>query len=413
MGWGDLGIPDMNDIPDRYLNSWKFFNAFFEAFQERADYIEDVARAVTYDDLILTAGQIGALEWQSRLSTFRNNVRGCINNNTWYKESTWNELSSFTHEATTTNKTFPTLGVITLTEWDEDALRILLTDDVYDLIFENDNFDVNFRPSYWSGIYKLINEVMLYRDLSVSVVYTPEPTEPILYLNGQETFGGSDPDLATILAESINDSVIIQNGNRRFIGGGVNFSSTYRKTTIGEEITQQAMVNYFANTTEPFCKTPALMDIQLLTWRNQGSISSEGAFAGTGDSGTANPTNGSSVQASNEPEFSSLTESIINGEAQDTVYLPSLELLFLKYAQNPHFTSSHNPGTGLISINSSSIRDIRVSNAVSDALAVPGEPDGPFNRYSSSKNSGDAVGEYYLNMAMCALPQNEFEFPAE
>lgn len=415
MSWDDLGIPDMNDIPDRYLCSWKFFNAFFEAFQERADYIENVPRAVTYDDLILTAGQIGAVEFRTRLGTFKNNVRGCINNTTWYKESTWTELSNFTHEATTANKTFPTLDVITLDEWDETALRALLTDDVYDLIFENDNFDVNFRPSYWSGIYKLINEVMLYRDLSVSNVYTPEPTEPILYLNGEETFTGFDENLSVILAESISDSTIFQGGNNKIMARGlVGFESTYRKFSNGnEDATQRGRVNYIGLTIDPFCKAPALMDIQLLTWRALGSGGVESEFSGTGDENTATPTNGTRVEQRNEPVSSSKTTSVVDGEEQDPVYVPSQELYLLTYAQNPQFPSSYDEEAGFINISLASIPDIRVSNSVSSALAVTGEPDGPAHPYTSSKFSAETTGEYYLNMALCALPQSEFEFPAE
>lgn len=415
MGWDDLGIPDMNDIPDRYLVNWHFFNAFFEAFQERADYVEDVARAVTYDDLILTGPQISATELRNRLATFNTNIRGFFQNNTWYQESSWNQLSNFTSQSTLANKTFPTLGVITLTEWDETALRALLTDDVYDLIFEDGSFDKNFRPSYWSGIYKLINEVLLYRDLSISVVHTPAPTEPILYLNGQETFNGSDTDLSTIIIESIFESNIIPNGNRRFAGGEVSFNSDYIKHSSGDVFTtQSATVNYFAINKDPFCKTPALMDIQLLTWRDLGTGIGTREFAGTGNSGTADPTNGLSLTQVNTPFFSSISRSTVNGVVQPFVWVPSQSLALLDYAENPHLSSNYDMGTGFTNIEVlAGIPDIRINNTVSNDLAVPGEPDGPFHPYESEKADAEFTGEYYLNMAMCALPQSEFEFPAE
>lgn len=417
MGWDDLGINDMNDIPDRYLCSWKFFNAFFEAFQERADYVEDVPRAITYDDLIMTGGQIGVLELQSRLSTFNNNVRGFFNNNIWYKESTWTELKSMTHVVTASksrNKSFPGLDALTLTEWDEDALRELLTDDVYELIFENNSTDRNFRPVYWSGIYKLLNEVFLYRGLSVSEVYTPEPTEPILYLNGQETFSGSDENLSTVILDSILNSVIIQNGNKTIANSNVIFNSSYFKNSSGDEdISQLGSVIYNGITTDPFCKTPALMDIQILLWRDRGSGGEESEGSGTGDENTATPTNSSQVQEKNDPVFSSITNKTINGEVQDTTYIPNQENVFLRYAQNPHFTSTFDEESGFTNVSLASIPDLRVSNSVSTSIAVTGEADGPFNPFGSGTGSSESTGEYFLNMALCALPQSEFEFPAE
>jgi len=149
MSWAEEGFDPAN-LQAGYTPSWKFINAFFKAFQERANYIEGSDKSDKYDDLFLTGSQIGSTELMSRLNKFNGFVVGNFEFNFslfklddgthWFKQVTWDRIVSFNAEETpfSDRQKFSGRGlsVIDLEIWDREALRELLGDVVYDMIFD-------------------------------------------------------------------------------------------------------------------------------------------------------------------------------------------------------------------------------------------------------------------------------------
>lgn len=405
MGWDDLEIPDMENIPAGYLVTWPFINAFFEAFQERSDYIEQAERAVTYDDLILDAGQISTMELTDRLLDFNTKVRSCFDNTTWYKEETWTSLTSYTSGLCDSNKNIEGLGVITKTPWDETAIRILLADEVYDDIFTDYSYYVNFKPTYWSGLYKLIKYVMLYRNLTIRTTFTPTPTEPYLVVNGLETFGGSDESLSAVLAESKSDSNHFNQGGRALNTGSVQSRASVRVQSSTGDIFDDLIdnsVSYAGIELNPVCKTPALMNIETLLFRGLGeavSVSSEVRVP------FFVPRDLSRVTNLLEPVVASSTEEGDDYVFQPTVFVPDHETYVSSKAKNHKLPVSYVGDTCVVDI--SGLFDIRDTSTVVQASVTPVEEEGSSS--FAEEHNGHSI-EHYLNWALCELPQDEFEF---
>jgi len=407
MGWGDIGV-DPADIPDRFQVNWKFLNGFFEAFQERADYIEGAARAESYDSLLFTNSQVSASEFHSRLSIFNANILSCFTSTIWYKSSTWNQLSGFSSQATDLNSRdfgVPGLTVIDLEPWEEVDLRSLLTDEVYEDIFGNGTGNKFVKPSYWSGLYKLLTEVMLYRDLTVTTAYNPNETEPILVLNGLETASDAGEDLSSVV-QNLNSSNKFNHGSKKLKSGGIGASTSYRKLPNGtEETTESAGGNYEGLTKNPFCKVPGLMEIEILLWRDGGR-----RFSSFEQEGIQGEENGTELIEFQEPVASSFSQEKVDGSFEDPVWTPDEDSVGKKIAQNKHLGVSYNASEGTASVSLSSLVDIRSSHNVEQTPSPEGEPSG-FKPFVSNINQTDEA-TYILNIAMCALPQSSFEFPA-
>lgn len=420
MSWAAEGF-DPGNLQAGYTPSWKFFNAFFRAFQERGGYIEGAEKADKYDDLFLTGSQIGATELMSKLNTFNGFVRGTIDFNgsqfnltdgtDWYKQSTWDQIVAFQAErvdVSSRQRTLRGLTVIDLDVWDEEALRELLTDVVYDMIFGSGSNQKFFDTRYWGGLYKLLNQVLLHRELSINYFFDPNPTQPYLVINKGETSQFSGFELSEVVSKSINESTKFNNGVSSLGSSGVSTQTTYIKHPGQDEptIRKLASAGYSGNRQEPFCKSPTKMDIQLLLWVNKGDTDSN-----VENSGLSGESTGIGIAEQGPPLFSSQTINVINGLAQDAVYVPNRDAFFSNIAQNPHFPISFSPETGTATISLASIVDLRTGSSVTQPPSAVGEPEG--NKAYSSILGHTQSNTNLLNMAFCSLPQGDFEFPAE
>lgn len=407
MSWDDLGIEDLENIPEGYLVSWTFINAFLKAFQERADYIEQADRAKTYDDLILTGAQIGSTELIGRLLDLNNKVLKCFSNTTWYKQETWDELSAYSSGLVSASSS-EGLGVITKTPWDEAALKILLTDEVYEDIFKNYSFSVSFKPTYWSGLYKLIIHVMLYRELTISIAHTPKPKEPILYLNGSETGTGSNVDgtISDAIAQSRkttkydNGTIILRDGGAASGAEGRWIRQVFPEPDIITEVVSN-FATYHGQTKKPFCKTPALMNIETLLFRGLGE--------GINSSTKFNEPTMTAISEDLEtiitgPIAASRVESFSEPDDFSVVYSPDQKTYISNKAENRKMPVTYVNDRCLVDI--SGLSDAR-DFGVATASAPPIEPDESSTLNEASTGS---FARYELNWALCELPQDEFVF---
>jgi hypothetical protein len=436
MSWDELLIDDLENIPAGYLVSWKFFNAFFKAFQERADYIEQAERAETYDALILTGPQIGSTELTGRLSIFHFNAVSCFNNTTWYKEQTWLDLKDYTNGLTSsTHPPVIGMGIIDIEVWDEAALRTLLTDEVYESIFVSYSFDTNFNPSYWSGLYKLLSIVMFYRRLTIKTAHDPNPTEPYLVSNGLDIFrgaegtgssvdAGTDPitfldnlvsesksnpdsslDRGSVLLSNINLSTDSRNRARNFQG------------FIGNVTNDSAGVFSFIVTSPLFCVTPALMNIEILIDKQFGDIkSTSDLLTHEAASESSSTLSYSDIEVSTKtgvvPASHTNTATSTTSGSPDTftnVYVPDQTTFSSFRAENPKFSISYSVDRNLVDI--STIADIRDTYSFSDTLADDTEPPSAPTNFSNESHKRRTQGTYdKINLAICELPQDEFKF---
>ena len=398
MSWEDLGIIDLENIPEGYLVGWPFINAFMVAFQERADYIEGAERTVEYNDLLFDNAQILTSEFDDRLSIFNFNVRSCFNAQ-WVKEDTWTQMAAFTKAPVTIGggagqRHVPGLGLIDIILWDETELRLLLTDEVYDDIFTTYTRSVNFKPSYWSGLYKLIKYVMLFRTLSVANNYDPSRLDPVLVLNDAESFKETEPDLnlSGLVSDSITSPNTSNNSFNNFLSStAVSFQSRW----TGSIHIDSCSVNYSAITTDPFCKTPSLMPIRTLLWRDLGNFLST---LSEEDNIFNNVDNSIGVDSTSEPYIGDITYETINTVPQDPV--ETGEPIGYK-AENRNFPVYYADGN--TSVNIAGLTDLRYGY---DFTVIPA-PDG--SSLQSFLRKGRGVN-YYLNYATCELPQSDFDF---
>jgi hypothetical protein len=411
MTWDGLGINDFENIPGGYLVNWRFINAFLLAFQERADYIEGAERAETYNDLIFNGPQVSTLELQSRLSTLNGNVTSCFNT-TWLKEQTWTDLSGFSVGLTdigSSGRNDPGLDVIDIVPWDEQELRDLLTDEVYEDIFELYSYYVSFKASYWSGLYKLLKYVMLYRTLTIRTNYDPDPDEPYLMLIQKEGFSDSEPNLNlnSLVTQSKTGTTVTNGGNKLIRRGAITASSTYkvsnRNNIFSESFIDISRVRYNSLTIDPFCKVPAQMNIQTLLWRDFGNIKNE--RSDETQQGSLKNRNNSSVIS--EPISASRTEVVTDFVHSDPVYSPSEEG-FSRTAENPKLPISYADGKCSLSIDG--LTDLRDTYSISPEQAPKVLPDFSVGYAQTDEVRGQSV-DYYLNYAACELPQGEFNYP--
>jgi len=400
MSWDDLNIPDLEDIPANYFVNWQFINSFIIAFQERADYIEGANRASTYDGLVFTNAQISSSDFRSRLLAFNSNVRSCFNAQ-WVKEDTWDQMGTFTTDTITIgggagSRFIPGMGLIDIIPWDETELRLLLTDEVYDDIFTTYTYDINFKPSYWSGLYKLVKYVMLFRTLSIANDYNPTRNDPVLVLNDSESLSKveSGLDLDGLITEAINSpNTANQSFNNFIMDTALNYISRWNGLTHSD----QCRISYNSVTTDPFCQTPTLMDIRTVLWRDLGNFltttSEEDDFFG-------NVEDSRLERSWSEPFSGSELYEVIGGVTQTPVLTGTPSGY---RAENRNFPVSHSGGNTSIDI--AGLTDLRFGYD----FTVTQAPTTPFG---SEEKAGQFVN-YYLNYATCELPQDDFIFSIE
>jgi len=440
MSFSDLGINDLEDIPSGYLVSWKFLNAFFKAFQERADYIEYASRAETYEDLILDNAQIATSELATRLSSFNGKVLSCFNRTQWVKDSSWLELSSLSYERVgepTSNRQTVSegLGIIDLEIWEEEDLRDLLTDDGYDLVFDY-SYSSSFNPLYWSSLYILLKYVMKYRKMTLSYAHEPNPPEPYLVINdrfievGQRFDDGED---ATDTNELFEEAVARSRGGKLTFDDGNNVlwrcsvESQSKSTSFklqGDEGTvynNLAYVEARGLSSNPFCVVPSKMEMQVLLLRGQGTATSRVDEIDQ----PASPTHWE------DPEFKWDFDEYLEYEIKgfkatrsrsggwegdtrepkeiDTEYTPNQNSYGLTYGENPKYSTSYLGNKCELSL--PQYKDFRVDNDFgdlqADALGVPYFNSSLVNTVTKKRLAGSI---YQLNLVLCALPQDQFEF---
>jgi hypothetical protein len=435
MSWDVLGIVDLEDIPSGQHVSWIFITTFMRAFKERLDFAEGPDKAEDYEDMLLNGPQISRSELVLRFSQLNGLVKSFFNNNTWYKEETWLQLSTYTSGLATDDDPDGGMGVIDLEEWEEIDLRELLTDDVYELIFDSYAYDSNFRPSYWSGLYKLLRYVIKYRKLTIKLAYEANPTEPYLVVNGTSIGSGleaaEDMDVAAGLAAAIASTRTPDStssaGSRDLYRCVLSTESIYR-TSYGpfhdpEHITfETGATSAYAKevTGEPFCVVPAQMDIQFLVDRYTGD-----EYTTTDRQDYEDFPNGDEF-IFYELDISSAKTDILPStyhgfrpsefEPIEDTYVPDYTTYHSLRAENPKFGVSFLGDRCKVDL--SSIEDIRDSHSIEDPQA-PKPPtlqethNGAGNTQNESKIVKYQTAYHGLNLAMCELPQDFFEFPAE
>jgi len=435
MPWSDLKISNLNEIPDRYLVSWKFFNAFFKAYQERADFIEGADRAETYDDIMLTGAQVSATVLRARLGNFHGKVLSCFNDTIWYKSSTWSSLSFFS-KGEATDKRKLGLGVIELEEWDEEALKTFLTEDIYDLIFTGYSFATAFDPAYWSGLYKLLS-VMKYRKLTIHTGYEPTiPTEPYLLINGVRAGSsikkedGEEGNADALFTAAVSGA----NSNATNSDAGSLTLATSSVSSQSRSVAGKAQGNEFTNvqnvaiagfgkvTSDPFCVVPAQMNIQTLLYRENSrtverideitidAITEVGGKLSWSYNRTVSKSD--PINATITVEGSYANEVVLPPKTLSATYDPSLQEFQKKGAENPKFGVSFAGDRCKVGIGS--LVNVVNTNSFSNLQSPMQEH--PINN-SSLVNSSEITAvesiSYKLNLAMCELPQDEFDYPAQ
>lgn len=413
MGWEETGVTDLLNIPDRMQMHWKFFNAFFKAFQERAYYTESggsfVPRPAFYDDLILDGPQIHQTELRSRLNSFNQAVRinwpvinlqvppfGKALAKQWLKVDTWDEFGTFTDalEDDLADEVF----------WEYAEVRALLTDDVFDSILVDYTYENNFNPAYWTGIYQLIN-LMEYRGLSI--VTGPEPIgieddqrNPRLHCTGREDFTGNGPVFDDLIAESVIDSVITTQGTKTITSGEAQaFSSSHFRD--GES--ESASVSYQGMANDPFVITPLAMDIRtkLDARIEERSVDQQIKF------NTVIWDIQDTLDITNIP--STRVAITIGGVAQPLVYTPDIATFFADRIQNLNIPVSFEVLTGKNKLDRSAVPDIRLTQTVDTTPVTPViiPPVDSITRVTKSRAQGNT---YILDRAICRIPLELLEY---
>jgi hypothetical protein len=261
----------------------------------------------------------------------------------------------------------------------------------------------------------------------------PNPTEPYLVVGGTSTGNAlvaeDDLVLSSGLASAIgtakSSAVSSPNGSRVLYRGFLDTESIYR-TSYGpfqnpEHITfETGSANAFFTkvTEEPFCLVPAQMDIQCLVDR----------FSGDEDATTDRQ---DYDDFPNDDEFifyelnisnkkTGIRPSTYNGfrpsefEPIEDTYVPDLNTYHSYRAENPKFGVSYAGDRCKVSLGS--ITDILDSNNMTglQTLIPPlmqETHNGGAGRNESKLNRGQ-TSYHRLNLAMCALPQDQFKYPA-
>lgn len=399
MSWDELLIDDLENIPVGYLVSWKFFNAFFLAFQERADYIENCTRAIEYDSLLLDGPQIGATELNSRLSSFHVNVKSCFSGTVWIRAVSYNALKSFGVDVMPSGAGSGArgLGVFDWEEWDEVELKEFLGDDVYDLIF-GAYADATMRDSrYWSGLYKLLNNVMLYRSISLFTSAAPNPvTEPYIVANGYKTGFASNPDLnvGAAVSQALSDNPEREQGStvlrRTFIGS----LSSHLFPGVPDENSFAIIAGYTGSWD---LLAPTKMNIEFLVFSGQGEALSNSSIVVFNDATDATDVSSTVI---NNPLSCSINTNIADDPA--SVYTPNQATFLADKAWNPKFAVGFNGTHTTI--------DISAVDGVTNNHGVNVSPADSNPNVERSRNDSSATDNYIFNYAIAELPQDDFEF---
>lgn len=402
-GWDILGIADLNNIPSRYSVSWIFFNSFFKAFQERAFYTDGVPRPIVYDDLILDGPQIGAFELRQRLNSFN----GLIRDNwpislfpverfarPWLKVDTWDTFGSFTAALEDDLEDFEI--------WSIADVKILLTEDVYNLIFSY-QFENNFNPAYWSGIYKLLN-IMIYRDMTISTaIETPdlEPNQidPVLVCNGSETFSETGTDLDALIINSLVESTILVAGTTTITSGTLRADSTADKDEV---IFESASVQYGGMLTDPFFKTPLAMEVRTRLSLRGGNSSA------TVDGQRERQFTLWDSQFNNSitPIPASVDVTTVEGVVGAPVYAPDQATFDGLRFQNLNLPLSFDEEISTTTMDILGVPDIRIDNTIDTSLATP--PEFPYvNNIRFNTKTRVEDSEYILDEAIIKIPVDD------
>jgi hypothetical protein len=294
--------------------------------------------------------------------------------------------------------------------WDREALRELLGDVVYDMIFGFGSNQKFFDTRYWGGLYKLLNEVLLHRELSINYLFDPEPAQPYLVVNGQQAAAGFDENLGAAISKSLAGfDFEAADGRptllRSSVAASTSFTDDWRS---GEKTTsERASAQYTGNRFDPFCKTPTKMDIELLLWVGRGDREANSEMAGI-----VFEQDGETSTTYGPPISSSITTTTTDGERADPVYTPNEASFGINIAENKHFAINFNEETGTNTVSLDALKDLRSTHSVTQRPSATGDSDGLFRSYSSSRSEQQS-NENILSMAFCSLPQADFEFPAE
>jgi hypothetical protein len=423
MGWEETGVEDLENIPDLFPLSWKFFNAFFSAFRERAPYMTVGPRAEEFDEMMFDGPQIGYQEFIIRISWFHREVMlpqfgsfvgfggGSFDvSNSWLTEEKWELYGSFTAGGGEDTPNGPDVA-----QWDEEAFRILLTEDEYESLFDEENPDLSIlvRPTYWSGVYKLITNVMKYVTLPITTNLDPEPTIPHVVCNGTEEFRktGTFSELEAITQESITNSTITPEGTTIISKGNIGATSSASLVEdVGIVNAGSSGLGYEGMSSPPFFITPTAMEIRTYLWLRRGVISQS---IDTEYRAFLDKWNETLIdERSDEPSGIKIS-TWEDGEDKGAIYIPdAITWNTIGRFKNLNLPTTFDELTFKNTIDTSSVPDIRVSNPLLPVESTPPAVDNPDGIVFVTNDRGEQ-NDYRLGSVAAKLPEDIFIYTEE
>lgn len=447
MGWevitNKLNSGSLESLPEGTVPDADFYNAFFKAYKERADYIYKSEKSTEYDDLLLvddmgnTRSGILSIELKRRLEQFNDLVISNKNNSVkWYKESSWDEIVALPEEnlIDPIYDDDPDLGLVTLIEWTDEEVEALLGSETYDDIFNNYSVIVTKKASYWSGIYKLLKYVFKYQEMIVDIRPAPvEIDEPIIYFNGSSVGGSSDsgisysenPAMPTTTSDNASDML---NNAISDLSSLTEDDTGITKPTLLQATWSWFEVNESTNfgaynitrssggasirqyTRNPFFKVPSKMRVEMLAAitnnndRRRDTSRSDYSQLNPDINEEHSEINTSrTVIAANKEE---LIEAY--GDPLVTTYTP--DPITYNYARGLHYSDISTYSSDVCSLDLSFLPDVLSEDK--DYRNVPlNSTQGGFNVSWSAEESVLRFYRCVYNFIISELPQNDFEFP--
>jgi len=407
-GWDVLGIADLENIPSGQHISWKFFNAFFSAFKERAYYTDEGEAPSEYDDKKFDGPQIASNELRRRLRWFNQQVgrnfayEGDFGptriDTSWVKEESWVAVGEFT-SGLSEDSPWPDVKF-----WDLAAITEIFTEDELKFVFtEEYSFYVNFRTSYWSGIYKLLTQCMKYRKMSIKTDIDPEPERAYIVCNGTAAYNtlGTIDEFEDNILDSISNPTITPDGTRTISEGSVGMASSKNQDGNGVD---EAGVRYEGMAMSPFYKTPTAMEVRTNIYRRRGrttrTLDKELlAFSELWSM--------SDIVSRTDVVPATSTEIWVEGEFQSHVWVPDVVTWnSIGRQENLNLPTTFNELEMTNTIDISSVPDIRTDNTLDLTLATApaeGNEDGiQVNHRGRSEQF-----EYTLSQAMAKIPEDD------
>lgn len=414
MGWEETGVTDLLNIPSGMQMHWKFFNAFFKAFQERAYYAEVGPRPVFYDDLILDGPQISQTELKARLDSFNAAIQLNWTVSTlpfppftktlaeqWLKVDTWDEFGTFTSalEDDLVDEDF----------WDYAEVRTLLTDDVFDSILVDYTFESNFHTTYWTGVYQLIN-LMEYRGLTIDTAVEPlgifdDERDPRMYCNDRESFpntASNQIDLDQMMLDSITESVFTIGAGTTTITSGKSRISDGIFANDDDEL-QTVSAEYNGMAGEPFVITPLAMEIRTrlqaldIDWHLDEQRQSSFTAWNAQDTKTRTPVT------------ASLDVILESGVVTSIIYAPDAATYDATRYTNLNIPVNFDMLTGENSLDKSVVPDIRLVYTV-DTTPVAPVPFPPVGGITFHRKNREQTNSFILDRAICRIPLEFLEY---